>query len=119
MVTLIATDVRLFLPAETLPPPEPLLRAVLMTRNCEGTTRRDCLKLGLGALFGGGLAQTLRLRAGETASTRQAKSCILIWMDGGPTHYETLDPKPDAPSELRGEFKPIATQVPGLQLSEH
>jgi Protein of unknown function (DUF1501) len=87
--------------------------------NCEGTSRRDCLKLGLGALFGGGLAQALRLRAGETASTMQAKSCILIWMDGGPTHYETFDPKPDAPSELRGEFKPIATKVPGLQLSEH
>src|SRR6185369_14362940 len=89
--------------------------------NCEGTTRRDCLRLGLGALFGGGLAHALRLRAisGETAPTMQAKSCILIWMDGGPTHYETLDPKPDAPSELRGEFKPISTRVPGLQLSEH
>jgi hypothetical protein len=49
----------------------------------------------------------------------QAKSCILIWMDGGPTHYETLDPKPEAPVELRGEFKPIHTKVPGLQLSEH
>src|SRR6476620_2563894 len=84
--------------------------------NCEGATRRDCLKLGLGNLFGGGLAHALRLRAGESM---QAKSCILIWMDGGPTHYETLDPKPDAPSELRGEFKPIHTTVPGLQLSEH
>ena len=90
-----------------------------LRQNCEGTTRRDCLKLGLGALFGGGLAHALRLRAGETAPTMQAKSCILIWMDGGPTHYETLDPKPDAPSELRGEFKPIGTQVPGLQFSEH
>src|SRR4051812_7861880 len=86
--------------------PEPLLRAILMNQNCEGTTRRDCLKLGLGALFGCGLARTLSLRAGETGASMQAKSCILIWMDGGPTHYETLDPKPDAPSELRGEFKP-------------
>src|SRR3954469_15231127 len=87
--------------------------------NCEGTTRRDCLKLGLGALFGGGLGHALRLRAGESDPAMQAKSCILIWMDGGPTHYETLDPKPDAPSELRGELKPIHTAVPGLQLSEH
>ena len=38
----------------------------------------------------------------------QARSCILIWMDGGPTHYETFDPKPSAPSEIRGEFSPIA-----------
>jgi uncharacterized protein (DUF1501 family) len=87
--------------------------------NCEGTTRRDCLRLGLGALFGGGLSHALRLRASESARPMQAKSCILIWMDGGPTHYETFDPKPDAPSELRGEFKPISTTVPGLQLSEH
>jgi hypothetical protein len=87
--------------------------------NCEGASRRDCLKLGLGALFGGGLAHALRLRAGESSPAMQAKSCILIWMDGGPTHYETLDPKPDAPSELRGEFKPIHSKVPGLQLSEH
>jgi hypothetical protein len=87
--------------------------------NCEGATRRDCLKLGLGALFGGGLAHALRLRAGEPGPAMQAKSCILIWMDGGPTHYETLDPKPEAPVELRGEFKPISTKVTGIQFSEH
>ena len=54
----------------------------------------------------------LRARAAErpVASPPQAKSCILIWMDGGPTHYETFDPKPDAPAEIRGEFKPIATK---------
>ena len=59
--------------------------------------------------------------AAEAAGRRptQAKSCILIWMDGGPTHYETFDPKPDAPAEIRGEFKPIATKVPGVQFSEH
>ncbi|MCA9203492.1 MAG: DUF1501 domain-containing protein, partial [Planctomycetales bacterium] len=49
----------------------------------------------------------------------KAKSCILIWMDGGPTHFETFDPKPDAPAEIRGEFEPIATKVPGVHFSEH
>jgi Protein of unknown function (DUF1501) len=87
--------------------------------NCEGVTRRDCLQLGLGALLGGGLAHALRLRAGEgSAPKMQARSCILIWMDGGPSHYETFDPKPAAPSEIRGEFKPIATKVSGVQFSE-
>jgi hypothetical protein len=87
--------------------------------NCEGVSRRDCLQLGLGALVGGGLANALRLRASEgTAPKAQAKSCILIWMDGGPSHYETFDPKPAAPAEIRGEFQPIPTAVPGVQFSE-
>jgi hypothetical protein len=91
--------------------------------NCAGLTRRDCLQLGLGALVGGGLAHVLRLTARAAACssslTPTARSCILIWMDGGPTHYETFDPKPDAPAEIRGQFKPLATSVPGIQFSEH
>jgi Protein of unknown function (DUF1501) len=92
--------------------------------NCAGLTRRDCLQLGLGALLGGGLAHAFRLRAsaaqpGASSPAATAKSCILIWMDGGPTHYETFDPKPDAPAEIRGQFKPIATSVPGIQFAEH
>ena len=88
--------------------------------NCSGVTRRDCLQLGLGALLGGGLANALRARAADSTSiTPQAKACILIWMDGGPTHYETFDPKPDAPTEYRGDFKPVATTKPGVYLSEH
>src|SRR2546425_7682423 len=86
-------------------------------RNCQGMTRRDCLQLGLGALLGGGLVHALRLRAQAgtaDASSPRAKSCILIWMDGGPTHYETFDPKPTAPKEIRGAFEPIATKVPGV-----
>src|SRR2546421_293363 len=68
--------------------------------NCAGVTRRDCLRLGLGTLVGGGLAHALRLRAAAPASAKpiQAKGCILIWLDGGPTHYETFDPKPNAPA---------------------
>lgn len=92
-------------------------------RNCEGTTRRDCLKLGLGgAMLGTGLLDVLRLKgtAGDTANpVAKADRCILIWMDGGPTHFETFDPKPDAPAELRGEFNPIATTLPGVHFSEH
>ncbi|GAB4135816.1 MAG: DUF1501 domain-containing protein [Planctomycetaceae bacterium] len=48
-----------------------------------------------------------------------AKSCILIWLDGGPTHYETFDPKPDAPKEIRGEFSPIRTNLPGVFYSQY
>jgi hypothetical protein len=94
----------------------------MIHRNCEGMTRRDCLQLGLGALFGGGLVHALRLRAraaSAEAAVPQAKSCILIWMDGGPTHYETFDPKPTAPVEIRGALSPIPTRVPGIFFSQH
>lgn len=88
--------------------------------NCTGASRRDCLQIGLGTLLGGGLATALRAQASEGSKPPAvAKSCILIWMDGGPTHYETFDPKPRAPSEIRGEFKPLSTKVPGIIVSEH
>ncbi len=88
--------------------------------NCSGASRRDCLQIGLGTLLGGGLATALRAQASEGCKPNAvAKSCILIWMDGGPTHYETFDPKPGAPSEIRGEFKPLSTKVPGIIVSEH
>jgi len=91
-------------------------------KNCAGMTRRDCLQLGLGALASGGLVDLLRLRAQAADSavpTRKPASCILIWMDGGPTHFETFDPKPDAPAEIRGEFTAIRTSVPGTYFSQH
>lgn len=88
--------------------------------NCAGVSRRDCLQLGLSALLGGGLATALRARTSDAKSIApKAKSCILIWMDGGPTHYETFDPKPEAPAEIRGEFKPLTTKTSGMVLSEH
>lgn len=88
-------------------------------RNCQGVARRDCLRLGLGALLGGGLSDALRLRGLAAEPASRPTSCILIWMDGGPTHFETFDPKPDAPAEIRGELSPIATKVPGIFYSQH
>lgn len=93
-------------------------------RNCEGTTRRDCLQYGLGGLLGTGLVGSLRARGeatrhGGNGPVATAKRCILIWMDGGPSHFETFDPKPDAPAEFRGEFSEVKTCLPGIVFSEH
>ncbi|MCA9019195.1 MAG: DUF1501 domain-containing protein, partial [Planctomycetaceae bacterium] len=95
-----------------------------VSKNCNGITRRNCLQLGLGAMTGLGMVDLLRLQSqakGTSAAQpkAKAKSVILIWMDGGPTHYETFDPKPEAPVEIRGEFNPIATKIPGVQFSQH
>jgi hypothetical protein len=86
-------------------------------RYCDGVTRRDFLKVGaLGALS---LAGYLRLaQAGEVRAAK-AKSAVFIFLGGGPTHLDTFDMKPDAPAEYRGEFKPIPTTVPGVQVCEH
>lgn len=98
--------------------------AARSNKNCEGFSRRDCLQLGLGGLLGGGLVGALQATAAasgagdSTPVRRQADSCILIWMDGGPSHYETFDPKPEAPAEIRGEFGTIETKTPGMRFSE-
>jgi hypothetical protein len=88
--------------------------------------RRTYLKLGLAGLAGGSFTDLLALRAANAndahaqgKSTTKPSSCILIWMDGGPTHFETFDPKPDAPAEIRGEFRPIKTNVNGMEICEH
>ena len=94
--------------------------------NCNGVTRRDFIQLGLGGALGLGFCDALRLRASAAGLDARAAgkpggkqvNCILIWMDGGPSHYESFDPKPDAPSEIRGDFKAISTKVPGIQFSE-
>lgn len=87
--------------------------------NCDGMPRRDCLRLGLGGLIAGGFVGALKARGSETPAIRaQADACILIWMDGGPSHYETFDPKPDAPVEIRGSFRPIPTKTAGMQFSQ-
>ena len=89
-------------------------------RNCAGIRRRDCLQLGLGALLGGGFVDAVRLRAqAGQGPAAPPTSCILFWLDGGPSHFETFDPKPDAPAEIRGDFAAISTRVPGIFFSEN
>src|SRR6516225_3533757 len=88
-------------------------------RFCDGVSRRGFLKIGA---FGAGLtlAEMLRQRAlaGEKGATPN-KAAIMIYLPGGPSHMDMYDLKPDAPKEFRGEFNPIATNVPGVQISEY
>ncbi len=80
--------------------------------------RREFLRAGSLGLFGLGLPQVLSARP-ASASTGKAKSCIVLFMWGGPAQQDTWDPKPDAPAEYRGEFRPISTSIPGLRVCEH
>ncbi len=86
-------------------------------RNCRGMSRRTALKAGFLSLLGLGLPDLLRLRA-EGQASRDDKAVILIWLDGGPSHIETYDPKPDAPAEYRGPYGTIQTRLPGVRLCE-
>lgn len=87
-------------------------------RLCDGTTRRDFLKIG--ALAMGGLSLVDLLKAEEAAGIRNSnKSVIMIYMAGAPSHQDMYDLKMQAPSEIRGEFRPIPTSVPGIQICEH
>jgi hypothetical protein len=82
------------------------------------TSRRSFLRVGALTLGGLTLPQYLRLRAAQPSAPRK-KSVILVWQAGGPSHIDMYDLKPNAPAEVRGEFKPIATNVPGVQIGEH
>jgi hypothetical protein len=88
---------------------------------CSGMNRRSFLKAGFLGLGGLTLADVLRLRAEQAAAGRPSRdtSVILIWKGGGPSHLDTWDLKPDAPAEYRGDFRPIRTNVPGIDISEH
>ncbi|MBI3464593.1 MAG: DUF1501 domain-containing protein, partial [Planctomycetes bacterium] len=87
------------------------------TRN---VNRREVLRVGGLTALGLTLPHWLRLRAtaAELNVSRPA-ACILIWLDGGPSHLDTFDLKPDAPQEVRGPFQPISTSVPGTQICEY
>jgi hypothetical protein len=80
-------------------------------------SRRDFLSVGSVAALGLSLGDWARA-GGLAPSPRPARACILIWLDGGPTHLDTFDLKPGAPAEVRGPFQPIATSVPGIQICE-
>src|ERR1700710_1707865 len=94
-----------------------------ITHNCAGVARRDFLKLGLTAAGGGlGFTQLLQARAAAAVAPESSLSrpvnCILVWLDGGPSHYEMFDPKPDAPSDIRGDLGTISTSIPGIRFAE-
>jgi len=95
--------------------------------------RRDFIQLGMGGLLGAGFGDLLRLEAATASAAKSAMNkaaapgaasgqkpvnCILISLDGGPSHYESFDPKPGAPSDIRGIFQDIATSVPRIRFSE-
>jgi uncharacterized protein (DUF1501 family) len=86
------------------------------SRHCDGVSRRSFLQVG--ALGLGGLTLGSLMRAEAASGKKSNKSVIMIYLSGGMAHQDTFDPKPDAPAEVRGEFKPIATRIPGIQFSE-
>jgi hypothetical protein len=81
--------------------------------------RRQFVQVGFSAALGLGLPQVLHAKTTNPSTRRKAKSIIIVFLTGGPSHHETFDLKPEAPPEIRGQFKPISTSVPGLQISEH
>lgn len=92
-----------------------------VTTTCDGITRRDMLKVGALSTLGLTLPDLLRSRAAQAAAGKATRdvNCILIFQAGGSSQLETFDMKPDAPAEVRGEFKAISTNVPGIQICEH
>jgi uncharacterized protein (DUF1501 family) len=82
-------------------------------------TRRELMRLSAAGVAGASVSGWMNTLAAHAAQTKaRPKSCILLWMTGGPSHHDTFDPKPDAPEDIRGELKAIATSVPGIQVSE-
>jgi hypothetical protein len=87
-------------------------------RLCDGVSRREFLKVGALGVGGLTLGDLLRLRAGANQSPPRDKAIIMIYLNGGPSHVDMYDMKPNAPVEYRGEFKPIKTNVPGMEICE-
>jgi hypothetical protein len=97
---------------------------MMSASDCSGPlrlSRRQVLQIGGIGLFNLTLPQLLRAEAqrSDTGKVPRADACILIFLNGGPSHLDMWDLKPEAPAEIRGEFRPIATRLPGVQLSEH
>ncbi|MFK8112893.1 MAG: DUF1501 domain-containing protein [Rubripirellula sp.] len=88
---------------------------------CDGFQRRDLMRVGGLTALGLQLSDFFQLQRAMAATglpTAKAKACILIWLDGGPSHLETFDPKPESPAEVRGPLETIATKIPGVRFSE-
>ncbi|VTU02334.1 hypothetical protein : Uncharacterized protein OS=Singulisphaera acidiphila (strain ATCC BAA-1392 / DSM 18658 / VKM B-2454 / MOB10) GN=Sinac_3304 PE=4 SV=1: DUF1501 [Gemmataceae bacterium] len=89
--------------------------------DCSGVPRRTFLRVGGLSAFGLGLPQYLKAVSDAkpaAAPKAKAKRCILLWMQGGPSHIDTFDPKPDAPAEVRGDFGTVATALPGVRFCD-
>src|SRR5947208_1695686 len=89
-------------------------------RYCDRINRRSFLQIGVAGMASVGLPQLLRAKEESAASVGSKKntSVILLWLDGGPSHMDLYDMKPDAPEEYRGIWKPIRTKVPGFDITE-
>lgn len=89
------------------------------SRNCQGITRRDVFQVGGLSLAGLSLADLFRQKELSAQDTNTPdRSCIFIWLNGGPSHFETFDPKPDTDDSIRGPYGCINTSLPGVQVSE-
>src|SRR3984957_19430953 len=92
-------------------------------RHTTGLTRREVLQVGYSGLLGIGLTGLLAKQSRAASAPRgqggKAKSVVIVFLTGGPSHIDTFDLKPDAPAEIRGEFKPSATKIPGVSFCEH
>src|SRR5262249_54056894 len=95
------------------------------SRHCDGLTRREVLRVGALGVGGLTLPGLLDLESAARASDaparrpRQARSVIVLFLSGGPSHLDMWDLKPEAPEEIRGTFRPTETNVPGIRISEH
>ena len=89
-------------------------------RYCDGLPRRSFLQLGVAGMASLGLGDVLRARNASAAVVGEKKktSAIMLWLDGGPGHMDMYDMKPVAPSEYRGIWRPIPTNVPGFDITE-
>jgi Protein of unknown function (DUF1501) len=90
------------------------------SRYCDGMSRRSFVQLGMAGMGSFGISQILRAKAAsaEQGGTSKKTSVILIWLDGGPSHLDLYDMKPEAPAEYRGLWNPIRTNVEGIDISE-
>lgn len=87
-------------------------------RLCGGMTRRDALRIGAIGVGGFALSDLLRLQAAASPGKGRARNIVMVHLGGGPSHIDTYDPKPDAPSQVRGEFQAIPTRVDGIRIGE-
>ena len=89
-------------------------------RYCDGLNRRSFLQLGIAGMATASLGQVLRAKelSAQAGGSRKDTAVILLWLDGGPGHMDMYDLKPEAPAEYRGIWRPIPTNVPGIEISE-